>query len=97
MGSVSSSGTFRERRHGGVDRRYRGSAAHFYAIALGGEVMNSDHRKQNPEYRAHGVRYQIRDVARAIDFYTRLLGFKLEQQAGTAFARVYRTEVSACC
>jgi glyoxylase I family protein len=54
----------------------------------GGEAMNSDQRTQNPEYRAHGVRYQIKDVDRAIDFYTRHLGFKLEQQAGTAFARV---------
>jgi len=44
--------------------------------------------KQKAEYRAHGVRYQIKDVERAIDFYTRHLGFKLEQQAGTAFARV---------
>jgi glyoxylase I family protein len=36
------------------------------------------------------VRYQIRDVDRAIAFYTQLLGFKLEQQAGSAFAMVSR-------
>jgi predicted enzyme related to lactoylglutathione lyase len=36
------------------------------------------------------VRYQIKDVERAIKFYTELLGFKLEQQAGTAFAMISR-------
>lgn len=36
------------------------------------------------------VRYQINDVDRAIRFYTELLGFKLEHQAGTAFAMVSR-------
>jgi catechol 2,3-dioxygenase-like lactoylglutathione lyase family enzyme len=36
------------------------------------------------------VRYQIRDVDRAIKFYTDLLGFKLERKAGTAFAMVSR-------
>jgi len=36
------------------------------------------------------VRYQIRDVDRAIAFYTKLLGFKLEHQAGAAFAMVSR-------
>jgi glyoxylase I family protein len=36
----------------------------------------------------HGVRYQTRDVSRAIDFYTTHLGFALKHQAGTAFATV---------
>ena len=36
----------------------------------------------------HGVRYQVTDVQRAIDFYTRHLGFTLEQQALPAFATV---------
>jgi glyoxylase I family protein len=36
------------------------------------------------------VRYQIRDVERAIKFYTEVLDFKLEQKAGTAFAMVSR-------
>lgn len=35
-----------------------------------------------------GIRYQVKDVDRAVDFYTRHLGFKLEQQSGPAFARV---------
>ncbi|HSG39749.1 MAG TPA: VOC family protein [Thermoanaerobaculia bacterium] len=35
-----------------------------------------------------GIRYQVKDVGRAVEFYTRHLGFKLDQQAGPAFARV---------
>lgn len=36
----------------------------------------------------HGVRYQVKDVARAAAFYTGHLGFKLEHQQLPAFARV---------
>jgi catechol 2,3-dioxygenase-like lactoylglutathione lyase family enzyme len=36
------------------------------------------------------VRYQVADVERAIAFYTGLLDFHLEQQAGSAFAAVTR-------
>jgi glyoxylase I family protein len=36
------------------------------------------------------VRYQIRNVDRAIAFYTQVLDFKLERQAGAAFAMVSR-------
>jgi len=36
----------------------------------------------------HGVRYQVADVARAVAFYTRQLGFKLEHQQLPAFASV---------
>ena len=36
----------------------------------------------------HGVRYQVRDVARAVAFYTGHLGFKLEHQQLPAFASV---------
>ena len=35
-----------------------------------------------------GVRYQVRDVDRSIAFYTDQLKFKLEHQAGSAFATV---------
>ena len=34
----------------------------------------------------HGIRYQVKDVARSIDFYTRHLGFKLEHKQLPAFA-----------
>ncbi|HMG11678.1 MAG TPA: VOC family protein [Gemmatimonadaceae bacterium] len=36
----------------------------------------------------HGVRYQVRDVSRSVEFYTRQLGFKLEHQQLPAFASV---------
>jgi glyoxylase I family protein len=36
----------------------------------------------------HGVRYQSTDVQRAVDFYTKHLGFKLEHQQLPAFATV---------
>jgi glyoxylase I family protein len=36
------------------------------------------------------VRYQIRDVDRAIKFYTEVLDFKLEQKTGAVFAMVSR-------
>ena len=35
-----------------------------------------------------GVRYQVKDVARSIDFYTRQLGFKLDAKHLPAFAQV---------
>jgi glyoxylase I family protein len=36
----------------------------------------------------HGVRYQVRDVKRAADFYTTHLGFALVQQHLPAFATI---------
>ena len=36
----------------------------------------------------HGVRYQVTDVARAVAFYTKHLGFKLEHQQLPAFASI---------
>jgi len=36
------------------------------------------------------VRYQVTNVERAIGFYTRVLGFKVEMQSGPAFAMVSR-------
>ena len=36
----------------------------------------------------HGVRYQVRDVARSVAFYTAHLGFTLEHQQLPAFASV---------
>ena len=35
-----------------------------------------------------GVRYQVKDVNRSVQFYTQQLGFKLDQQALPAFAQV---------
>jgi|RhiMethySRZTD1v2_1073278.scaffolds.fasta_scaffold2131346_2 glyoxylase I family protein len=36
----------------------------------------------------HGVRYQTRDVAQSVDFYTTHLGFTLEHQQLPAFASI---------
>jgi glyoxylase I family protein len=36
----------------------------------------------------HGVRYQVRDVSRAVTLYTEQLGFKLDHQQPPAFASV---------
>jgi glyoxylase I family protein len=41
----------------------------------------------------HGVRYQVKDVARASAFYTQTLGFTLEHQQLPAFASVSLGEV----
>ena len=38
--------------------------------------------------RVHGVRYQVKDVARSVAFYTTQLGFTLEHQQLPAFASV---------
>lgn len=39
-------------------------------------------------FTVHGIRYQITDVRRAVDFYTKHLGFTLEHQQLPAFATV---------
>jgi glyoxylase I family protein len=36
----------------------------------------------------HGFRYQVKDVARAVAFYTKRLGFTLKHQQLPAFANV---------
>jgi glyoxylase I family protein len=36
----------------------------------------------------HGVRYQVKDVARSVAFYTTHLGFKVEHQQLPAFASI---------
>lgn len=35
-----------------------------------------------------GVRYQVKDVARAVEFYTKRLGFHLDRQSLPAFAQL---------
>ena len=41
---------------------------------------------RSTEPRFHGVRYQVTDVARSAEFYSRQLGFRLVQQRLPAFA-----------
>lgn len=45
------------------------------------------------DLRFAGVRYQVKDVNRSIAFYTGRLGFKLDQQAGAAFAAVSKGDL----
>ena len=40
------------------------------------------------------VRYLVEDLERSIAFYTRHLGFTLEQQSGTAFASVVKGDLT---
>ena len=49
-------------------------------------VASSESRSVIKAFR--GVRYQVKDVSRSIDFYTRHLGFKLEQKHLPAFGEV---------
>jgi glyoxylase I family protein len=46
-----------------------------------------------PDLNAAVVRYQIRDVDRAVAFYTEHLGFQLIQRAGALFATVSRGDL----
>ncbi len=55
--------------------------------------MTETRDSRSPERHAfvkgvHGVRYQVKDVARAVAFYTQHLGFALERQQLPAFASV---------
>jgi glyoxylase I family protein len=49
--------------------------------------MNSE-KQQGFILSLWGVRYQVKDVARSIDFYTQKLGFHLDMKALPAFAQV---------
>jgi glyoxylase I family protein len=46
------------------------------------------HGTPHGTFSVHGVRYQVKDVARAAAFYTGHLGFRLEHQQLPAFASV---------
>jgi glyoxylase I family protein len=41
-----------------------------------------------PGVRVWGVRYQVKDIERAVAFYTHTLGFKLDHRQANAFAKV---------
>ena len=42
----------------------------------------------------HGIRYQVKDVARSVAFYTEQLGFTVDHQQLPAFASVSLSDVS---
>ena len=53
------------------------------------ENAGSHNAGQHPFIRSvHGIRYQAKDVARSVAFYTGQLGFTLERQQLPAFANV---------
>src|SRR5262245_4472524 len=49
---------------------------------------STEERRPNFVLSLWGVRYQVKDVSRSVDFYTRQLGFKLDQKHLPAFAQV---------
>jgi len=49
---------------------------------------DAEHGSSHGIVSVHGVRYQVKDVARAVAFYTGHLGFTLEHQQLPAFAGV---------
>lgn len=51
-------------------------------------MMVNTSESSRATFRVHGVRYQSRDVSRAVAFYTTQLGFELKHQQGEAFAAV---------
>ena len=53
-----------------------------------GKTGSSPHVSHSLALDFHGVRYQAKDVARSVAFYTRHLGFKLEHQKLPEFATV---------
>lgn len=53
-----------------------------------GEAASSANETQTFIEAVWGVRYQVKDVRRAVAFYTQQLGFNLDQQNLPAFAQV---------
>src|SRR6266478_3369192 len=52
------------------------------------EAGSSERERQNFVLGLWGVRYQVKDVSRSIEFYTQRLGFKLDQKNLPAFGQV---------
>src|SRR5205807_2557749 len=50
-------------------------------------------KSPNPTATSAVVRYQVRDVDKSLDFYTKQLGFKLVQQTPQVFAMVSRGDL----
>ena len=58
---------------------------HERSSAVSDEFANTG---RSAVFQLHGVRYQVKDVSRAVSFYSEQLGFKLEHQHLPAFATV---------
>jgi glyoxylase I family protein len=64
--------------------------AGLYCLADEQVTQTTDVERQDkmPVFRAAAVRYQVKDVARSLAFYTKHLDFESEMQSGSAFAKV---------
>jgi hypothetical protein len=51
-------------------------------------MAETNDKEKKLAFRATAVRYQVKNVDISATFYTKHLGFKLEQQSGQAFGRV---------
>ena len=58
------------------------------AAETGTTPREADAGKHQFVQEVHGIRYQVKDVARSVTFYTTHLGFSLEHQQLPAFANV---------
>jgi glyoxylase I family protein len=69
-------------------------------LALGGCMGNAPmesgagHSASERRFRAGAIRYFVGDVDRSVAFYSGRLGFKLEQRAGPAFAKVTKDGIA---
>jgi glyoxylase I family protein len=72
-----------------VNRRFSFHFRHEDQMGSGSSAVSEEIERGQPLVSSfHGVRYQVRDVVRAVDFYTKELGFKLEHQQLPAIAVV---------
>jgi glyoxylase I family protein len=63
------------------------SALGWIGLLVTGVFAGPRDNPEPPAARAVGIRYQVKDVDRSVEFYTQL-GFKLVQRPGPAFASV---------
>lgn len=65
-----------------------GATAFALVVCSGQQTFSAGGREKEPMFRAVAIRYQIKDVDGAVEFYTKHLGFKVEMKSGTAFAKI---------
>ena len=61
--------------------------------ATAGKQESTTVSNGSTEARFHGVRYQVKDVARSAEFYSRHLGFRIAHQRLPAFATLVLDEL----
>ena len=64
------------------------------AVGCGSSAVTATTPPEEAATATAAVRYQVRDVQRAIAFYTEHLGFVIEQDAAPAFAKVRKGALS---